>query len=90
MKTKPSVLREADAIINGARRKSYGNADESFRKVAAMWSAIVGEEITARQVCLCMIALKVCRESHRPSRDNAVDICGYAGLLEQLQDSIIT
>jgi len=34
---------------------------------------------------MCLIALKLVRELHRAKRDNRVDICGYAGLLDHLQ-----
>lgn len=79
-----SILLEAEEIINGPRRDSYGPVEESFQRVAAVWSAVLKTTITPHQVALCMIGLKLCREANKPARDNLVDICGYAGLAEKV------
>jgi hypothetical protein len=85
MKSKPkSVLQEAEQIINGPRRQSYGPAGKSFEKIAGGWSSIVGTPISPRQVALMMIWLKVCRDANKPGRDNLVDAAGYAGLADLL------
>lgn len=81
-----NVLEEAGEIITGARRDAYGPVEQSFGAVASTWSSILGIEVTSRDVALCMIALKLLRDSHKPGRDNLVDICGYAALAEQLND----
>jgi len=79
-----SVLAEAERIINGARRDDYGGAEESFGRIAALWGPVLGIDISGEQVALCMIQLKVARFVNGQQRDSVVDICGYAGLLEQL------
>jgi hypothetical protein len=81
----PSILAEAEAIINGPRRASYGDVEESFRRIANVWSAVLRAPVSPAQVALCMIGLKLCREANKEARDNRVDICGYAALLDQLQ-----
>ena len=80
-----SVLQEAERLINGPRRDAYGDVQSSFEAVARGWADIIGAPVTAEQVALCMVWLKVMREAHSPKRDNLVDICGYAGLAEKLQ-----
>jgi hypothetical protein len=50
-----SVLLEAERVINGPRRESYGAVQESFDRTACVWSAILKHEVTAREVALCMI-----------------------------------
>ena len=80
-----SVLQEADRLINGDRREAYGDVRWSFEAVAAGWAQILKAPVTAEQVALCMVWLKVMREVNGPKRDNLVDICGYAGLAEKLQ-----
>jgi hypothetical protein len=80
----PSVLAEAEQIINGPRRDAYGDVAESFNRIASVWSAILKRPVTAREVALCMIGLKLCRESNSHGRDNLVDICGYAELANQV------
>lgn len=79
-----TILEEAAVVINGPRREAYGPLKESYGRIAAMWSVLLRTPVTAAQVAQCMIALKLVRESHSHSRDNAVDICGYAAPLEEL------
>lgn len=86
--TQPTVLAEAQSIITGARRESYGNAKESFERIATMWSVLMRATVTPAQVAQCMIAFKLVRESHKHSRDNLVDIGGYTGLLETITDQM--
>lgn len=81
-----SINQEAHKIINGARQSAYGDPSESFARVARLWSEILGVEVTSEQVLLCMIQLKVSRAINRHSRDNYVDIAGYAGLIEMLTE----
>ena len=87
--TPTSIFEDAANIIAGDRRQSYGPVEQSFQNVADVWNAIlrgkVKDSITPQQVALMMIGLKLVRESNRPGRDNRVDICGYAGLLDRLQ-----
>lgn len=85
MKTK-SVGMEASKLIHGPRRKSYGNPRESFSKLAAVWSAVLGVTSTPEQVALCMVGLKLIREANRHQRDNLVDLCGYAELANELYE----
>ncbi len=75
-----SVLEEANRLISGDRREEYGSVKESFEAVARGWTDIIGSPVTATQVALCMVWLKVMRETVKDKRDNWVDIAGYAGL----------
>lgn len=81
---KPNILKTADEIINGERRASYGNANESFSNIAKAWSIILKIEVTKEQVDLCMMMLKIVRESNKHKKDNLTDICGYAQLLDNM------
>jgi hypothetical protein len=82
--TDKSVLQEAEDIINGDRRQSYGGALESFTRIAKLWEPILGTDVSAEQVALCMIQLKVARYVNGQQRDSIVDIAGYAGCLEKI------
>lgn len=77
-------------MINGPRRDSYGDANESFGRVAAVWSAILKHPVTPAQVALCMAGLKLCREANAHHRDNLVDLCGYVALIEKAELSTTT
>ena len=87
MKTKkePTVLEEAQSLVYGERDKDYGKVTPNFSRIAQIWGAILGCEVTAEQVGLCMIGVKMARQCHKPKRDNLVDIAGYAATLEKLE-----
>ena len=77
-----TILDEASALICGDRNEDYGDARIDFERQGAMWGEILGHDVSARQVAMCMIATKLCREIHKPKHDNRVDMIGYAALLE--------
>lgn len=89
MKTEPkpkqeTILEEALRIVEGDRRESYGDERKSFARVASGWSHILDQNVTPQEVALCMMWLKMCREVNKSSRDNLVDVCGYAHLASKL------
>ncbi len=81
-----SILQEAENLINGDRAESYGSPLVMCTKIAGMWSQILGTKVTPKEVNLCMIALKICRETNKHSKDNLVDIAGYAGVIEKMME----
>lgn len=80
----PSVLAEAHALIYGERQASYGDPRTTLDRTARLWSVVLGMTVTAEQVCMCLVQLKVSRHVNKPKRDNLVDIAGYVGLLDRL------
>lgn len=87
---KSTVLDEARNLIYGDRQVQYGNSEKNFTDIARGWSLILGVPITAEQVVLCMIWLKVMRANNginttgQSQRDSIVDIAGYAGCIEKI------
>ena len=79
-----SVLAEALRITSTDRQDDYGHPADDFARTAEMWTGILagklsdGVCISAMDVPLCMIAVKLARQSHCHKRDNLVDIAGYA------------
>lgn len=73
-----NILDEANGLVHGDRGEAYGHPLDDFTKTAKMWSAILGIDVKAEQVGLCMIAVKISRQCNKPKRDNMVDIAGYA------------
>ena len=75
------LLREAAAIISGDRNKNYGEPEDNFSRIAKIWSVILGLDISAEDVAMCMVGLKVARYGHRGGfqADTWRDIAGYAG-----------
>lgn len=78
------LLDEAEAVLE-QRHAAYGDAAVSMAVIAARWSLTLGIPITAGQVVLCMIDLKLARLAHDPKhRDSAIDVIGYAALLSEV------
>tara|TARA_B100000212_G_scaffold305487_1_gene253528 strand:- start:3186 stop:3449 length:264 start_codon:yes stop_codon:yes gene_type:complete len=75
------ILKDANNKISQERAAEYGDAFQTHVRVAKMWSAILGHEVTVPQVYQCMIAVKLGRLSFSPEHiDSWVDIAGYAAL----------
>ena len=79
-----SILAEAHRLVHGVRGEDYGHPYEDFSRMAKIWSAILGVDVTPEQVALCMIGVKISRECNKPKRDNRVDIAGYAEALDMV------
>lgn len=80
----PSVLQTALRITRGDRHDDYGHPGPECERIAAFWSIVLGVQVKAEQVPLCMIGMKISREMHSPKRDNYVDIAGYADVLSRV------
>ncbi len=82
---KPTVLHEADRLINGDRQSQYGPPEHDFKRTADMWTGLLqyklmpGESIRPQDVAWMMLMLKASRAQHSNKRDNYVDAAGYAG-----------
>lgn len=79
--TREDILKEAATIVNGTRQQTYGEPEDNFATIAQMWEAYLGIPISAMDVSMMMVLLKVARVSGRPDLttiDNFIDICGYA------------
>lgn len=87
-----SILQEAERLVNGDRQQSYGDATESFERIADFWHTYLKaklkdtEHISAKDVASMMILMKVSRSVTSDKRDNWVDIAGYAELGSKLED----
>jgi len=88
MSQNENVMEEAQRLVHGDRQEAYGHPLDDFSRTARMWSVILNAVVTPQEVALCMIAVKISRECNRPKRDNLVDICGYAGTLEMVNDEM--
>lgn len=80
-----SLVEEAYGLVSGDRRAAYDHPQNNFERIALLWQPILGVEVTARQVALAMIQVKVAREIHAENRDNRVDIVGYTLTLDALR-----
>jgi Domain of unknown function (DUF6378) len=92
---KKTVLTEASGLVFGPRAATYGHPKSNFTAIAAMWDAYLikrglldegSEGIQPRDVAMMHVLVKVAREAHKPTRDNLVDIAGYAATAERLEE----
>jgi len=83
----PDILEEARQLIHGDRAASYGEAKASFARIAKLWSAYKGVEITPKDVASLMILLKMSRSVTSNKRDNWLDTIGYAALGSELESN---
>ena len=76
------LLAHTSELINGERAQAYGEPQQSFERIASLWSTYLHLPITVTDVGMMMILLKVARNGRGKDKDdNFVDICGYASLV---------
>ena len=69
------------------RGSAYGDASENFQRIADMWGIILRENVTVKEVALCMAAVKMARLVETPDHaDSWVDLAGYAALGVEVKD----
>lgn len=76
--SREDILEEALRITKTDRNNSYGPPTKDFARTAQMWSAILDIQVEAKDVALCMLALKISRATWSDKRDHWVDMGGYA------------
>jgi hypothetical protein len=82
--TGEQMLHSAARLV-ADRRKAYGDPAASMAAVAARWSLTLGRPVTAAQVVLCLIDLKLARLAHDPAHlDSLRDVAGYAAVLREV------
>ena len=79
-----SILEEAQRLVHGDRGEDYGHPINDFTRTGKIWSAILGINVSAEQVALCMVGVKISREVNKPKRDNRVDAAGYLETLDMV------
>jgi hypothetical protein len=79
-----TMLRQTADIV-AARRKAYGEASTLLDQIARRWSLTLGTKVTAAQVALCLIDLKLSRLTTDPAHaDSIMDVAGYAACLAEV------
>lgn len=78
-------LKEALKILKGPREKEYGDKKENHDNIATLWTAYLGPTITAHDVAVMMLLLKIARtKSPNPTKDTYVDMVGYSAIAGEL------
>lgn len=71
------VLKLAAELTGGDREKTSGDFVTNHTNIAKIWSVILGIEITAHQVALCMVGVKLARCVQSLNADHFVDGAAY-------------
>lgn len=83
-----SVLQEAEKLVHGARQENYDHPYDNHVRIAGFLSVFLAdklkEPITPREAAMCILLVKIAREMYRSKRDNGVDVCGYAAVIEMI------
>lgn len=76
------IVSEAVSVVSGDRQGDYGDAAQSFSRIAELWSAYLDEKVNApissKDVAAMMILLKLSRSKTSDKRDTWIDVIGYA------------
>jgi len=80
------VASYAAELVSGERQEAYGHPLDNFTRAAQIWSVILHTDITAEQVALCMVGMKIAREVNQSKPDTVVDGIGYFLTLNMIQE----
>ena len=85
MVTRDEILEIAKTLISGDRQEDYGDAGDSFKSIARLWTAYLDVAVSPMDVANMMMLLKMSRSQTSPDKaDTWVDICGYAALAGEM------
>lgn len=72
-------LDKAKEIVNGARQENYGSPEKNFKQIAIYWSIYLDHDVSATDVALMMVLMKLARLQNKPDHEDSwIDIAGYA------------
>tara|TARA_R110002012_G_scaffold17848_3_gene66471 strand:+ start:8676 stop:8960 length:285 start_codon:yes stop_codon:yes gene_type:complete len=85
------ILEQAKELINGDRKKDYGDAWLNHKRIADYWSNYTDNKIsfTPTDVAVMMMMVKIARLQNSYTEDSFVDICGYSALAGEMSKVVI-
>ena len=79
MPSRSEILDTAKQAVNVDRAATHGDAERNFDLIAGYWSTHLGVPVSALDVAVMMMLLKVARIRSNPAHvDSFVDVAGYA------------
>ena len=84
-KTK-EFLEKANTLIAGDREKDYGDKVHNHKNIARLWSAYKDIEITAHDVAVMMVLLKIASTKlGEISEDTYIDMSAYSAIAGEIK-----
>ena len=80
-----NVKQTEHLAILAEREHDYGDAATNHTRIAALWTAYLGHPVTAHDVAMCMVLVKVSRAKAGRREDNYEDMQGYAEIGRRLK-----
>jgi len=79
------ILEEAARLTAQDRNKNYGDPYTNHKRIADLWSVILGIDVTPSQVALCMVQVKIARLIETPTHeDSFVDGAAYMAIAGEI------
>ena len=93
--TKEEILKKARDLITGDRNETHGDAFQNHAEIAEFWNIFLDKKlqpmasITAEDVALMMVLMKISRNNQgkKNNLDNFIDMCGYAAIAGEINDT---
>ena len=85
-RTTREYLDIATKIVTGQRQYDYGDKYQNHKNISELWSSYLGTKISAHDVAICMLLVKVARLKHRTTEDCYIDMAGYAAIAGEIND----
>lgn len=85
-----NILEKANEIINERseeKERMYGPFEEGMERAAMIASGCTGKNITAKDMYMFLVALKLSRESYTHKEDNLLDAVAYLGSLNNYNEN---
>jgi hypothetical protein len=86
-----NILEKANQIVNERaeeKERQYGPMSEGMERAARIASGATGKTLTAKDMYLCLVALKLSRESYNHKEDNLLDAVAYLAALNNYENGI--
>lgn len=84
-----NILKTADQIINERseeKERMYGPFSEGMERAAMIASGSTGKQFTAQDMFMCLVALKLSRQSYNHKEDNLLDAVAYLAALNNYNE----
>ena len=94
-KVKENILQHAKELVSSDRESTHGDVRENHEQIAEFWNIFLDKKlqpmasITAEDVALMMVLMKISRNTQgkKNNLDNFIDMCGYAAIAGEINDT---